>query len=140
MSILNEKNTMWTVSSIPTVKSLKQSLIDSKTTSFVARLNKDVIGIVVIKKYDGRRSHVGEIGYDVKNEYRNSGVATLLIKNILKELKKTNIKYLIAWTADYNEPSKRMMKKFGFRKAGKIKNGVLKNGKYYDYILFQRAL
>lgn len=87
-----------------------------------------------------KRSHVWEIGYQVKKEYRSRGVGSLLVKRLIEFLRKRGAKQLIAWVVETNEASINLLRKFNFEKVGKIRKGVRLSNRYCDYLLFQKEL
>lgn len=100
-----------------------------------------VVGASIANCYEGKRSHVWEIGYNVRRNCRRSGKGSELVTALLDYLKSTNAEELTAWVVEENKPSVNLLKKFGFKEVGRISKGVkLKGGKYCDYFLFQRGL
>jgi len=109
--------------------------------SLVGLEDGKVIGDASATRQQGKRDHVWEIGYQVRNNFRKSGNGSELVKTLIDNLNSKGAKQLIAWVNEANTPSIGILKKFGFKETGRIKLGVkLKEGKYCDYILFQKTL
>ena len=53
-------------------------------------------------------------------EYRGKGVATLLMAELIKYSKTLDLDFLLSTVHPQNEPSQRLVKKFGFKKVGSI--------------------
>jgi ribosomal-protein-alanine N-acetyltransferase len=79
-----------------------------------------------------RKHHRAELFYLLrKDEYKNKGYMSEVLKTVLdfgfKEMKLHRIKALVA---DWNEPSVKLLKKFGFTFEGTMREDYLVDGKF----------
>ena len=82
-------------------------------------------------KETGRTRHRGEIGWFVHFNYWGRGIATKLVRAVLKEAKRRGFKKAMAEVAITNIASVRLAKRCGFKIEGRIKDGLLlDNGRY----------
>lgn len=82
-----------------------------------------------------RREHLGELGISVVKGFRDEGLGTVLIKEMLrlaKEFLKLNIVYLYVYAN--NKRARYFYKKIGFRECGRIPKAILYRGKYVDQV------
>jgi RimJ/RimL family protein N-acetyltransferase len=89
----------------------------------------------------GRTRHRGEVGWVVHHDYVGRGIATRLVRAVLKEAKRRGFKRVEAEVATANRASVRLAQKFGFRLEGRRKAGILlDSGRYLDTYLFGKTL
>ena len=110
---------------------------------FVAVADKNrIIGTCgFIAKERGRTRHRGELGWMVRYDAVERGIATKLLGAVLKEATRRGFKRVEAEIAAANIASVRLAKRFGFHLEGRRKAGiVLDTGRYLDTYLFGRVL
>lgn len=102
-------------------------------TSIVAELEERIVGVASVTQYRGRRSHVGDIGMSVHDEFCNRGIGTALLVALV-DLSDNwlNLKRLELTVYVDNEPAIRLYKKFGFEMEGTRRGDVFRNGQYVD--------
>jgi RimJ/RimL family protein N-acetyltransferase len=89
----------------------------------------------------GRTRHRVDLGWLVHPDYVRKGIATRLVQNAIRELKKASIKRVEAEAAIKNIASLKLAKKLGFKIEGKKRKGLLlDNGKYVDTYIFSKIL
>jgi len=89
----------------------------------------------------GRTRHRGDIGWVVDPDYKRKGIATKLLKAVLKEAKKRGFKRAEAEAAVKNISSIKLAAKCGLKIEGRKKAGLLlDNGTYVDTYIFGKAL
>ncbi len=117
-----------------------KSRLKNNHITFVAVKDNLIIGSASAIRQQGKRQHVFEIGYQVLKNYRQQGVATILVNKLINFIKNSKAEQVIAWVTENNIKSVYFLKKFGFKEVGRINKGVkLKKG-YCDYLLFQKEL
>ena len=102
--------------------------------------NNEVLGLcVVIGREEGRMKHRVELGWLVHPDHARKGIATRMLKEVIRRIKKDKIKRAEAEIAIKNTASIKLVKKFGFIKESKREKGLtLDNGKYIDTYLYKK--
>jgi len=83
--------------------------------------------------------HIADIGYSVVKEYRGKGIGTMIVKELLKRAK-GKYEIITAGTFSRNIASKRLLKKFGFKRWGLGPRFVKRGRLYMDTELFYLKL
>jgi RimJ/RimL family protein N-acetyltransferase len=82
-----------------------------------------------------RQSRSGEIGYSVLGEFRGQGVAQEAVRALITEAFATaKLARVSAYCVPANEPSRRVLKKLGFRDGGIVHHGASVGGRPVDVI------
>ena len=104
--------------------------------------NRKIVGSCgAYGKEKGRTRHRVELGWMVHPDYAGRGIATKLLKRVIKEAKKKGIKRIEAEAAVENIASVRLAKKCGFKVEGRKKMGLLiDDGRYVDTLIFGKIL
>lgn len=76
----------------------------------------------------------------VDSNYRNRGVGTALMKEIIRIADERNFATMVAGIDAFNESSLKMHEKLGFKYSGTIKRAGFKFGKWLDLIFLQLIL
>jgi RimJ/RimL family protein N-acetyltransferase len=94
-----------------------------------------------VARAGGRTRHRGEIGWLVHPDHVGRGLATRLLRAVLKEAKRRGFKRAEAEIAVENVASLRLAKKLGFRMEGRRQAGILLDtGRYMDTRIFGKIL
>lgn len=103
---------------------------------FAVEMQGECVGLVVLDKIDwkNRRSQIG-IKLSPKSQGKGIGqeCLRLTIKYAFCEL---NLNKLEATVLEYNEKSKNMFIKCGFKEEGRLKESIFKGDSYNDLIIF----
>jgi len=83
--------------------------------------------------------HIADIGVSVVKEYRDIGIGTMLVKELLKRAK-GKYEIITAGTFSSNIASKGLLKKFGFKRWGLGPKFVKRGKLYMDTELFYLKL
>ena len=92
---------------------------------YVYELHNKVVGYLYFTGYrKGRRAmrYTCEISYYIHNDYQRQGIGTKIITFAIEKSKELNFKNLIAILLEWNTPSLRLLKKFGFEEWGCLPN------------------
>ena len=125
-----------------------QSFIDTyfdhpSTVYLIAFYDGKLIGhMFCIPRLEDLLRHTVNIGYLVHTDYRKKCVGSILMEKLLNEVgKKGNIKILTAEVASDNFASQKLLMKYGFKKFGRLLNGLMtKSNKYVDLLSFSKHL
>lgn len=79
----------------------------------------------------------GEIGYDVGQEFQGQGIATEAVRQfVAKIFSETSIRRLVAYVAEDNLPSRKLLDKVGFQQEGLCREHFIINGKPTNEVLY----
>lgn len=103
---------------------LKDELSSTNSYYLVAKSNNEILGFVGIKSVLDEADIMNIV---VKKSKRNSGIGSLLLKNIIELCKTLNISTLFLEVNEKNIPAILLYKKFGFKEIGFRKNYYKEN-------------
>lgn len=106
----------------------------------VAEVNGSIIANSELRKKRGYSSHVGELGIIIKKGFRDVGIGTEMLKALIARAETIGLEFLTLRVFSSNERAFHVYEKLGFTEAGRIPNGLFKNGKYLDNIIMVRRL
>jgi RimJ/RimL family protein N-acetyltransferase len=106
----------------------------------VAEVNNHVIANTDVTMKTGQRSHVGEIGIIILQGYRDIGIGTEMLKQLITQAQKRSLKILTMGVFSTNTRAKHVYEKLGFRECGRIPGEIFKNGQYVDHITMVKIL
>ncbi len=98
---------------------LKEELENQNSSYLVARIDNEVVGFAGIKIILDEADIMNIV---TKKTYRNQGIGTLLLENLISLSKKLNLKSLSLEVSEENLPAIHLYKKFGFEYLGVRKN------------------
>ena len=111
--------------------SVYKSILDKERIMLVAEVDGKVVGACEVSRGGSQQGHVGILGIAVKKEYRSMGVGQALIKGILKKSEK-KFEIVVLQVFAKNSRAKHVYEKLGFKMYATLKNGIKRNGKYFD--------
>ncbi len=88
---------------------------------YVCEVDDKVVGYMYLSGYrPGRRAmrFTAEVSYYIHNDYQNQGLGSKFLEFAIEKSKELNYKTLIAILLDWNIPSIKLLKKFGFEEWG----------------------
>lgn len=122
-------------------KYLKGIIKDKNTFHLFLVVDGEVMGSGSIVRFEGIRSHVGELGISIKKEARGKGLGNKLFEKIMEEgVKKFKLKIVVLNVFKSNKIAQNLYGKNGFKKVGEIKNEVQYYGKYDDSIMMVKYI
>lgn len=98
---------------------LKEELESQISNYLVAKIDNEIIGFAGIKIILDEADIMNIV---TKKTYRNQGVGTLLLENLISLSQKLNLKSLSLEVSEENFPAIHLYKKFGFAYMGMRKN------------------
>ncbi len=101
----------------------------------VAVINDEhkVVGFVSLRTFSDRRSHVGQIGIFVHDDYQNQGIGSRLMTAIIDLAENwLNLKRLELTVNTDNPSAIHLYEKFGFEKEGTLRKNAFRDGAYID--------
>lgn len=130
------------------LKSVPKNVLEAKKELKEKQLLKrkglgDMISVYVDNKYAGFVNlklnndpvykHSAIIGYGVHPDFREMGLATAIVAEVMKyAIKKYKLKRIVGYCRSFNKSSARVMEKCGFVKEATLKKNKFRGGKYID--------
>lgn len=112
------------------------SLEESVSYRWFIMLDKQLVGTVSLGEIN-LTMKFGEIGYMIGEAFYGKGIATAAVKKWSEFIfEKTNLRKLIAFVAESNAPSIRVLEKVGFQKEGLLRDHYLINEKPVSQVIF----
>ncbi len=106
---------------------------DSKKNNFAIIINNKVAGCIGFSFKNGDKAHVAVLGYWLGEEYWGKGVATKVVKLIVKYIfDNFKIERIEAKVYTWNPPSAKVLAKAGFKLEGTARTSTLKAGVIVD--------
>lgn len=102
-----------------TYQILKEELESKNSSYLVAKINNEIVGFAGIKIILDEADIMNIV---TKKTYRNQGIGTLLLENLISLSKKLNLKTLSLEVSEENLPAIHLYRKFGFEYLGVRKN------------------
>jgi RimJ/RimL family protein N-acetyltransferase len=94
------------------------------------------IGCTSVMLEEGNSVKTAELGYWLGEEYWGQGIATELVKLMIKySFKNFDIERLQAHVFEHNKASARVLEKTGFIYEGTLRNNILKEGKILNELV-----
>jgi ribosomal-protein-alanine N-acetyltransferase len=96
-----------------------------------------LIGGIGLHGAYGKDSHKDEVGYWISAEYRNMGIMSQVLKRFSSFVTENyGLVRLEARVFEHNQASAKVLEKCGYVREGLLKKNVLKDGKYFDIIMY----
>lgn len=123
------------------IKNVEEMQAFCQAQSFVgcARVGKELVGMYILHPNDiGRKSHVANASYAVKDTFRGAGVGRRLVEHSLHQARQRGfVGMQFNAVVATNEPAKRLYESVGFRKVGTIEEGfAMKDGSLSDMVIY----
>jgi putative acetyltransferase len=100
----------------------------------VAEVDGKVVSVGEVGLLTGERSHTGYLGIGVAKKARRLGLGKIMMDALLGLARKTGLKILILDVYATNAIAIRLYEKVGFKEAGRIPKGLLRNGHFIDLV------
>lgn len=112
------------------------SLTTQTSLRWVALLDGAVAGNINLNGIN-HMMHTAEIGYTVGEKFHGQGVATAMIRELLRKVfRETKLRKIFALVHEENLASCRVLEKLGFRREGLLREHYLINGKPVNEVFF----
>ena len=106
----------------------------------VAEVQGHVIANSDVTIKTGQRRHVGAIGIIIKKGYRDVGIGTEMLKQLIAQARERGVKIVALGVFETNKRAKHVYEKLGFCECGRIPGEIYKNGQYIDHITMVKVL
>jgi L-phenylalanine/L-methionine N-acetyltransferase len=102
-------------------------------TAIVAVLDGRIVGTAGVSRNNGRRSHAGDIGVCVHDDFHGRRIGSALVAALVDTADNwLNLRRLELTVYVDNEPAIRLYKRFGFEVEGTRRGDVFRDGAYVD--------
>jgi L-amino acid N-acyltransferase YncA len=111
--------------------------------AYVALEGEKVVGYMTLTAYRPRREalkYAVEVSYFVDEDYRGKGIGSKLLEFGLLKASDLGYKFVIAILMGHNEPSIRLLKKYGFSEWGRLPEIAIYDDSWYDHLLYGMKL
>ncbi|MGW8823845.1 N-acetyltransferase family protein [Paenibacillus lautus] len=109
---------------------------------WVMRSDEGLVAWMSFQSFYGRPAYNGtaEISIYVNEKYRGVGAGSLLIQKAIEECPRLRVSNLVGFVFGHNEPSLKLLKKFGFDQWGLLPAVAELDGVKRDLVIVGRAI
>ncbi len=115
-------------------------LENDKIFFMVAEVDGKVVANSEIGKKGGYSSHVGGVGIGIRQDYRDIGIGTEMLRALIAQAEEMGLKMLTLGVFSSNDRAIHVYNKVGFKETGRIPNEICKDGKYIDHIIMTKEI
>lgn len=124
---------------------IKDQLIrmkENKSVHLIVTSKNSVIGSASIDLEEGVSSHEGALEISILKKYRNQGIGSILIEQLMKMAANeiSNLKIITASVFENNEIAIKFYQRFGFEEFGRLPQGIFSSNKYLDKIYLYKKV
>ncbi len=106
----------------------------------VAEVGGKLVASSDIRILHGDEKHVGVVGIVIKNGFRDLGIGTEMMKTLVEQATKMDLKVLTLQVFATNKRAVHVYKKAGFVKTGRVPMKHFREGQYIDEVLMTRLI
>jgi L-amino acid N-acyltransferase YncA len=110
--------------------------------AIVAHTGADIIGWAGAGPYRDRECYrgIGEFSMYVRRDWRRRGVGDLLVGGLINEAERLGLWKLVSRIFPFNEPSRNLCRKHGFREVGVYEKHARLDGQWLDVVIVERLI
>jgi L-amino acid N-acyltransferase YncA len=144
-SVIREEKYLWVEQEFPyNLESQRQWFEKNKAAgerTLVARVDDELVGAARLLPLTGKRAHVAEMAIYIADRYRNCGLGTALINELVDVARKVGFEIVQLSSFSTNGRAIHVYTKCGFKTCGKFMRCVkFKDGSFADLILMELFL
>ena len=111
--------------------------VNKNSIMIVGIIDGEIVSVSQVASMSGERfMHNANLGISVKKEFWKKGIASIVMKELIKFSKESSvIRNLRLTVKSDNGNARNLYKKFGFNEVGVFKNAMYVNGVYYNEII-----
>jgi L-amino acid N-acyltransferase YncA len=116
--------------------------IAARYPAVVAQINGKIIGWAGAGAYRDRECYrgIGEFSMYVHRDWRGRGVGNLLLANLIREAERLGLWKLVSRIFPFNEASRALCRKHGFREVGVYEKHARLDGEWLDVVIVERLI
>ena len=106
----------------------------------LAEVDGKIVANSSITKGERYSKHVGDLGIAIRNGFRDVGIGTEMLKNLISQAEKIGLKMLTLTVFSTNKRAKHVYEKVGFKETGRKPKFIYKNGEYIDEVIMAKEI
>jgi phosphinothricin acetyltransferase len=108
----------------------------------VAQIDAEIIGWAGAGPYRDRECYwgIGEFSMYVRRDWRGRGVGDLLVAALISEAERLGLWKLLSRIFPFNEASRALCRKHGFREVGVYEKHARLDGRWLDVVIVERLI
>jgi L-amino acid N-acyltransferase YncA len=108
----------------------------------VAHIDDEIVGWAGAGPYRTRECYrgIGEFSMYVRRDWRGSGVGDLLVGALISEAERLGLWKLLSRIFPFNEASRALCRKHGFREVGVYEKHARLDGRWLDVVIVERLI
>jgi phosphinothricin acetyltransferase len=108
----------------------------------VAQINEEIVGWAGAGPYRNRDCYrgIGEFSMYVHRDWRHRGVGDLLLAGLISEAERLGLWKLLSRIFPFNEVSRTLCGKHGFREVGVYEKHARLDGRWLDVVIVERLI
>jgi len=108
----------------------------------VAQIDREIIGWAGAGPYRDRECYrgIGEFSMYVRRDWRRRGVGHLLLAGLISEAERLGLWKLLSRIFLFNEESRALCRKHGFREVGVYEKHARLDGRWLDVVIVERVI
>ena len=116
--------------------------IAGRYPAVVARIDSEIIGWAGAGPYRDRECYrgIGEFSMYVHRDWRRRGVGDLLVAGLISEAERLGLWKLLSRIFPFNEASRALCRKHGFREVGVYEKHARLDGRWLDVVIVERLI
>jgi L-amino acid N-acyltransferase YncA len=116
--------------------------IAGRYPAVVAQLDSGIIGWADAGPYRARECYrgIGEFSIYVRRDWKGRGVGDLLLSALIREAERLGLWKLLSRIFPFNEASRALCRKHGFREVGMYERHARLEGRWLDVVIVERLI
>jgi L-amino acid N-acyltransferase YncA len=116
--------------------------ITGRYPAVVAHIDDEIVGWVGAGPYRTRECYrgIGEFSMYVRRDWRGGGVGDLLVGALISEAERLGLWKLLSRIFPFNEASRALCRKHGFREVGVYEKHARLDGRWLDVVIVERLI
>jgi phosphinothricin acetyltransferase len=116
--------------------------ITGRYPAVVAQINDEIVGWAGAGPYRDRECYrgIGEFSMYVRRDWRHRGVGDLLLAGLIREAERLSLWKLVSRIFPFNEASRALCHKHGFREVGVYEKHARLDGCWLDVVIVERLI
>ena len=116
--------------------------IAERYPAVVAQIDGEIVGWAGAAPYRARECYrgIGEFSMYVRRDWRGQGVGDLLLAGLINEAERLGLWKLVSRIFPFNEASRALCRKHGFREVGIYEKHACLDGRWLDVVIVERLI